>query len=630
MKKHLLWLSVVLLILVAFAVRVYRLDAVPLRGDEAYSVVHWTATPFSERWMKLWREEPAPAGAFTMYWVWIGAAGNSEFAARYLSVLGSVAGLAVVMALSKRLLERWELALLVGVLWVVHPYLIWHAQDARVYGVLSALTPFTFYALLRAADVQKRVPAGNVGWWAAYALVQTVAIYLYYLEPFWMVAQGVYILSRRRGDLVRRLLLAWVVIGILALPFFAQLYTLMFVSDYQGNAESGSFSLIFSWFMPTLLFGENTVPVWVGVLMAAVLLLGLRFVRGEVRRLLLAWIVVPLALLYGASFFSDFFRPRYVTTIIPALLIALVAIPSALGTIITVNSRLGAGSQRVRLMRRSTPWYLRAQHALPLVIAAAFVLVSAREVYDYFYRDPPKAPDWPSLMAYLHARSTERDVLIFGQPDPGIEYYYRGESDVFIAPIGWTTARNDVQLLLGTHEAVYVMSSEQTAEAAQHLQAIAQHIPGDTHPGVIQYRPWEVTRAEIAQPLEVVFGEVARLRGLTLVGDTSLLLYWEALATTETEHSVLLHVRRSLEAPPEAVLDHGVANAVISMRAWEPGALYRDPVAIPVELTPGDYTLYVGVYETGTNTLLPVADDEDGIVPVGVLRVTNQGTSGSP
>jgi hypothetical protein len=86
------WLLLAALLLAAFVLRIHRLDAVPLRGDEAYSVVHWTATPFSERWGKLVRDEPAPVGAFTMYWIWNGLVGKSAFATRYLSLLGNVAG----------------------------------------------------------------------------------------------------------------------------------------------------------------------------------------------------------------------------------------------------------------------------------------------------------------------------------------------------------------------------------------------------------------------------------------------------------------------------------------------------------------------------------------------------------
>src|SRR5688572_9174873 len=110
--KQYLFLIVVIALL-AFALRVYRLDAVDLRGDEAYSVMHWTATPFSERWIKLWREEPAPAGAFVMYWAWNSAVGKSVFATRYLSLMGNVLGLAVTAALAQRLLRDRRLAVLV-------------------------------------------------------------------------------------------------------------------------------------------------------------------------------------------------------------------------------------------------------------------------------------------------------------------------------------------------------------------------------------------------------------------------------------------------------------------------------------------------------------------------------------
>ena len=553
---------VVFLLLVAFALRLYRLDAVSLRGDEAYSVVHWTAPPFGERWDSLIRDEPAPVGAFTLYWAWAGLAGTTEFAVRYLSVLGNVTGLAVVIVLARRLLRRTRLALLVGVLWALHPFLIWHAQDARVYGVLSALTPLTFYWWARLVDDDgPRWP---------YVLMQTLAIYLYYLEPFWIAAQGLYLLLTR-PQRIRRALSAWVVVGVLSLPVLIQLYGLLFVSEYRGTASDADPALLFSWFVPTLMFGENTVPVWVGggfVLLLAAGLISLRERRTAV--LLASWLFVPVLLLLGASFFSSFFRPRYVITIIPALLIALVAVSA-------------------RIERRFVP---------PLTVLA-IGLISLVEVNNYFYNDPPKARDWPALVNGVAAEAS--DVMIFNTPDPAIEYYL--DTPVYILPIGWQEMawQAEMDRLVRQYRRVFVLTGQDTAVISQYLGSIAQPIPGDVYPGVSQYRQWPVWRGEIETSLDLPINDIAVLRGYTTEANTALILYWQPLAQTETEYSVLLHLERTPDAPPDAVLDHAVAAAVVSTRTWTPGTLYRDPVALPPDLPPGAYTIWVGLYESGAN-----------------------------
>lgn len=594
-----LYLLLGAIVLAAFAIRVYRLDAVPLRGDEAYSVVHWTATPFTDRWEQLWRDEPAPVGAFTMYWLWTGLAGDSEFATRYLSLLGSVVGAAVVMALARRFFQSWRLAAFAGLMWVAHPFLIWHAQDARVYGTLAALSPLAFYWLLRALDAEE-AHQSNGFWrtWGPYIGLQTAALYIYYLEPFWLVVQGLYVLLLMDRRLLLRAIRAWLVIGVLLIPVLAQLYTLMFVSEYQGNAESAGAVLLFEWFVPTLLFGENRWNVGAGLLVAGLILAGLvvymRRNNPRVGRLLLLWILVPVVLLYGASFVSSFFRPRYVQTIIPALILALVAC----GVVIR------AWLPGVTLRR-----------VAPGMLTVGFLLIAAVEVRDYFFVAPSKSPDWPSLIAYLEPRLDDDTTVIFDTPDPGIEYYFPDRGHPLILPFGfydidWQPIID--RLLDEPGERVYLLNGLLSGEVGAYLQASVQHIPGDTRPNVVHYRSWQVDSAEIAVSSEATFPDLAIFRGYSLLPDaTAILLYWEPLAQADRDYSILLHLEHA-ETGAVVVLDHPLAAWQISMQTWEPGRLYRDPVALPPDLPPGDYTIRVGLYDQSPENAVRidgVADD---------------------
>jgi hypothetical protein len=422
----------------------------------------------------------------------------------------------------------------------------------------------------------------------------------------WMVAQGLYVLSLRDRAALQRAIRAWVVVGLLCIPVIVQLYVLMFVSEYQGTAASADYAALFSQFVPTLLFGSNTVPVWIGALFVLVLIAGLVWIGRREHAagyLLRYWIFVPPILLYGLSFLSNFFNPRYVTTVIPALILALIAIATR-----TVPFR----------------WRLCAASALTLVVGA----VSWIEVYDYFYHDPPKAPDWPGLAAYLEERATPNDLVLFGQPDPAIEYYLTFDTDLYIIPFDWPDPEGEVKRLLETYDAVFLLSGERTSLAGQLLQANAQHIPGDTWPGVVQYRRWVVDPREIQHPLEITFGEVAKLRGYSVIGDTSLLLYWEALAQTpDIDYSILLHLDAASDKPP-ITLDHAIAGAIISTRTWTPGVVYRDPIALPPDLPPGEYSIRIGMYEYGAETserlpIIGVEDQHDGRYPVGILTVSD-------
>ena len=588
-QKSRLWLGLAVLFFITFLIRIYHLDAVDLRGDEGYSVVHWTATPFSDAWMKLAKEEPHPMGAYTMYWAWNGLVGKSVFATRLLSVFGNLIGAAVVIAIARRLFTHWWIICAVGILWMLNPFLIWHAQDARTYGVLSALTPLTFYWLLRTIDHPDSSQRLRV--WLPYILLQTAAIYIYYFEAFWLMAQGLYVLSLRRVDVLKQAFKAWLVAGILSIPVGLQLYWLLFVSDYQGTASDASVSMLFEWFVPTLLFGQNTISIFLGISFVLIFIGGLYLVqrRYQSARLFLLWYLIPPFLLLIASNFSSFFRPRYVTTVIPALIVGMVIIAFYGIESLSKNKRNG----------------VYAVGLLVLIVGG----VSIVEIYDYYQTDTPKAPDWQGLTDYLEARTTDNDIVIFGQPDPAIEYYYQGNLN-FI-PLETYDVEVVFSDILATYDGIFLLSGERTAEVGQYLQANAQHIEGDTYQGVNQFRSWEVNPREIQYPLDIQFGDVVVLQGYTLLeGDTGgkiLFLYWNPLKTTETDHSILVHLvtGEQNDDPVVGVHDHGVAYGIISTRLWQTGDLIRDPVALPE----GQYWIRVGMYRTGNiENQIPLAD----------------------
>lgn len=587
-----------LLFLGAFFLRIHRLDAVNLRGDEAYSVVHWTATPFSEKWFQLARSEPAPVGAFILYWAWEGVVGPSEFAIRMLSVWGNLLGLAVVVPLARHFLTDRRAGWLIALLWFTNPYLIWHAQDARVYGVLSALTPLSFYLFLRATAAKNGQDSSSSfsRVWLPYIAVQTVTIYLYYFEIFWLAAQGVYVLAliiAGRRDLIRPLFRAWVAVGVLVLPVVLQAYYLLFINRYEGNATGADFPALFSEFIPTLLFGDNTVPFIWGLVFVALLFAGLLWMLRDGKAaagILMAWIAVPPLLLYLVSFQSEFFRPRYVTTIIPGLLIALLAV------MFFALTKFGGKS--------------RAFAAVG-VFTLALTAVSAAETNDYFYHDTPKAPAWRELTSQLDRYLTADDILITGDLDPALEYYYP-DGNIYFLPLNLSNLENEYRRLMDKYIGIYILSGQRSGDTLRFFQQEGQSIPGTLYPGVIQFRGWEVHPREIQNPLAVQFGDVAILRGYTVLQEHTatpvLLLYWEALRQTNAEHSILVHLEVSPDTPPVATLDHGLANSIISLTQWKAGVLYRDPIVLPTDLAEGTYTIRVGIYDTATVEKLPLYD----------------------
>lgn len=585
------WLIITTILLMMVGIRLHQLEQHAFRGDEAFTVLYWTTTPLSSDYFDLLKVEPHPIGTLTLYWLWTNAVGTSELAVRLLPTFFNILGGAVMLSLSYKWGKSWRLALIVGILWATHPFLVWHAQDARNYAIVTFTAPLTIYWLWNALEHPQRDISLSV--WTPYILAQTLGLYIYLFEGF-IVGVGILtisILAIQQRTLLKQAFKVWSIIALLSMPILIQLYWNVFISDYQGTATASSFSALFDTFIPTLWFGDTSTSIAWGGLFTILSVLTLIMTKQRWGLLLGIWAFGPLLMLYVAASFSNIFRPRYVIHVVPAfLLIATVGLNTAL---------------------RQTS--LKKFH-FSVTVITAFVILSTSwgELYGYFYVDPPKSPDWRELSAYLEARTTSYDTVLSGSIDPALEYYY--SKNITFIPTEMTNPTSLYDQLLAKHDAIYILIDPRTAPSLPYFQENAQVIIGDTYPNISQVRAWKVKPREIVHPLHVQFGDLAILRGYTILdgphGDTILLLYWEPLSQTENEFSVLLHVNAQPEAPPIAVFDHGVANGTISTTLWPTETIIRDPVPLPNSLS-GDFLISIGWYPTNTpEKLLPLNDAE--------------------
>jgi hypothetical protein len=581
----------------AFALRLYRLDAVPLRGDEAFAVRYWAAPP-SEVIRDLADWEPHPFGTFLGFWAWKRAAGDSEFAMRYLPLLGNLIGAAAVAALGRRLFHSDGTACLAAFLWAINPFLIWHAQDVRNYALWAGFSPLAMWFFLRAADRNR--PRD----WSLYVLVETLVLYTFFLEAFLLAVQGVYLLAQRRTrPVVRRAVWAWAVLGLLMIPWLVQIWFLS-GSGYEGTTEPSDPVRLMSWFLPTLLTGEKLDSPWnvyfylaCASLFALILLEGIRD-RNRIKLWLLAWIILPALFLLVVATPMNVFHPRY-----------LIAITSAL--LLLVAHGLLIHDWPTAKLRRVL---LAAQFGLVLI-----PLLGLNTLAGYYRGDNPKSGDWPALAAYLESRARPGDLVIQTMADPAFGYYYHGRADEISLEPGVSAAAQLIDDLY-FYRTLWLIGRSPDAETylGDHLQLVSFHtLRGFS---IMQFRCWEPSDNEMAVHTDVTFGDIARLRGFTVQGPDSgsraitVLLYWEPLKQTEIDYKVFVH----LVGPPHPTTgsplwdqeDHYPLNGFASTLAWKAGSLIRDPYHLledpAIRLTPADYTLQVGFYDPDANTRLTV------------------------
>src|SRR5687768_16632415 len=99
-------MSIMLILLAGFVLRVWQLDAQAQSGDEAFSILNWTRVSLSHLFGKTAIADPQPPATLLSLYIWVRLVGDTEFAARMLSVLASTVTIASSYALGRQLLGR--------------------------------------------------------------------------------------------------------------------------------------------------------------------------------------------------------------------------------------------------------------------------------------------------------------------------------------------------------------------------------------------------------------------------------------------------------------------------------------------------------------------------------------------
>ena len=593
-------IALVVLIGLAALLRIGGLGRSPLRGDEAFTIRYWAAAPavILEPETGLARVEPHPLGAFFAFWAWKALAGETEFAMRLLPALVNLLGVPAMYALGRRLFRDPEIGLAGALLWAISPFLIWHSQDARNYAMWASLSALSLWLLVRATAPRAR-PADR----ALYVLACATALYTFFLHAFIMIAHGLFALLCRRERL-RTWLGLMVILGVLLIPWVWQAAALA-GSGYQG-AITGTDARALLRFYPALAFGETlpqpatetgTLALAGGLLGAYLLALALTSAHHRDAAALCALLALaPLILLWLAATRLDVFNPRYLIGALPGILLPWAFL------LASVRRGRSAGARRSRAA---------------LVLAALLVpaLVSLGAYFSPAYR---KAPDWFGLRDYLRATVSAADTLIVtaadpasGNIDPAFDYYYDRLAPVTVLPYPGVDIDAAAAAALDGRRAVWLVVSGDAAgpvDAALrgHGALISDEGAGESFI-VRQYRALDVVPAEIESPLNLSLGG-ARLIGYALTGvqrtgsTLTVLLFWEGQPAADL--TTLLHLTGS--ARPDG-------STLWAQHDHPPLAPGRDIYAIDLRgVSPGEYTLRVGLYDPQTGARAAITDYATG------------------
>lgn len=217
MKHKILLLLIVLL---ALAIRVIGMQARPIWYDEAFAILfagkglnamlYGTLAPTGNG-----SADIHPLGYYTFLWGWMELFGNSVIMARSFSILSSLGALLLVYKIADELFNK-QTALISASLFAILPFQIHFAQEVRMYSLLTMWLMLAVWSFLRARD-------GNWTWWLIFALASAAAQYTHNLAVIFLIPLALTPLFQRDWKTLRHLFLAGLGAVLLYLPWLMQL-----------------------------------------------------------------------------------------------------------------------------------------------------------------------------------------------------------------------------------------------------------------------------------------------------------------------------------------------------------------------------------------------------------------------
>ncbi len=239
----------------------------------------------------------------------------------------------------------------------------------------------------------------------------------------------------------------------------------------------------------------------------------------------------------------------------------------------------------------------------------------------------PLPAAWRFYVAYLASDGAPLHTTDYYQPVSVLWYpttLWEAGVPVRIETLPWALTEESFTLVVG------VYAGENWAEGARlPVTVVSPPLPvleddtllrvgGFVRNDVGVWTPLAVPTASPSMPLAVRFGESIALDGADLpatvqAGDAlTYTLYWRAQAPIEFDYALFAHLL-DVQGNKVAQLDwqpHDPAG-VLPMSAWvvDQPVIDRQSLPLPPDLTPGDYTLQIGVYDWRTGTrLVPTGD----------------------
>lgn len=501
------WLPILLLLLVAFALRIHNLGGQSLWNDEGNSFVQ-SLRPLPEIISNAARDIHPP-GYYLLLAGWRWLFGTSEFGLRSLSLFASLLTVAFTYSIGTRLFSRpagWIAAAVVA----INTFSIYYAQEARMYALLGLWSAAGMWLIVvhssqaRATSHQLSAKNASLPFILGLGFVNAAGLYTHYAYPFVMLVQGVVVLvvvggrwlvtsgkqSAQGAELSairyppsassidhqplatsHSLLLPFTVANLLALLLFAPLLPTA-IRQVTGWPSTGqpiplneALTLIGGWFAIGLTYSERLDPLLVQIpqVLALFGLIGIviqlwRTPQRSIVLMPLFWVIIPV----GLFLLLGLFRPANLKFLLPA----------QIGLALWIGAAAVSASA-LQIIRSYSQWIIGGLMAIWLILLASDSL-------PLLYDDPRfQRADYRAITHLIAHDGRLADAVILNAPnqeevfryylmnpmdyDSPYYHYARFQSSVPIYPLPAGLGGDDaateaaVETIIGEHRRIFVL-----------------------------------------------------------------------------------------------------------------------------------------------------------------------------
>lgn len=621
------WLALLCLggvLALALGLRLYRLDGQSLWYDEGNSVAlaqRDVATIIASA-----AADIHPPLYYLALSAWVRVAGVGDAGVRLLSVLLGALTVLIVYALGRRMAGR-AAGLLAAAAAAVSPFLVYYAQETRMYMLATLLATLSAYLFLRLVE-HDAGGAGRRALWPAYVLATAGALYSHYFAATAILAQGLVVLwqlvravgiQRGMGDAARRLwpaIAGFMAVAALYVPWLPVMVRQF--GNWPAISEFYTLPELIARLFPIFSLGFSIEPAAVrGALLvfAAVVVIGAwpqgrrggesTQQNGTAQLLIVLWLLAPVLAMFALSLRRPLYNPKFLLVAAPAF-----------------SLLLGNGLRR---LAQTSTWRYGG-----LLVAAAAALViavfSGRSLQAYYTDARYARDDYRGALATITAGERDGDAILLNAPGQIdiIGHYYHGQTPIYQLPrqrplLEQETLDELAQIAAG-HRRIWVVYYGD--EQADPRRVIASWLEAHTYKAsdrwfgnvrlVLYVLPPAQTGA--MQPLNVQAGPSIKLTGYrletdrTVAGDiVPLTLYWQATGAVAQRYTVFAHVINAHDVL-WGQRDSEPGGGLRPTDTWQPGETIQDNYGLPIlaGTPPGEYQIEIGLYDASTGQRLPL------------------------